>query len=207
MFLTTLLLKLYDYQPKFYNISEKNDCHDLGNGVHQSTEHLNQLGWIWGDHFLENKFCMSGHFNDLYKIKMFHPNIKVILIDVEAEDIPTMTNLRFEKTWNPFLRPSEYDKFVKKFNITHWPDKEIVINNPEIIKESFQGYDRQWYQEWLAGIDQTLVDVKIALHSLLAVRGQPLNEILEQSLDVTVDPDTQHFIHKYQIANARYIII
>ena len=92
----------------------------------------------------------------------------------------------------------EYNKFIDKFNITHWPPySPDIIDNPTIVKQSITEYDSVWFEEWKQDIDHNYVDVKIPFTSLLNADVQDIcNHI---GLDINLE--IQEFIHSYQKHN------
>lgn len=204
MFLTSVILQAFNLPVKKNNVSPLGDCHDLGNGTYASINDVNVVGWRWWERIAEDKFCNIGHYTNLSEVKKTYPDTKVVFIDVEDVDIDHMIELRFYKTFSP-MKPTDYDNFVKNFSITEWPPKDEVLSNPDLIKESFFRYDREWFKKWLSEIDFNLVDITIPFGSLLGLNDISLESILEENFSIKLNSDIIQYIKFYQEKNIRYI--
>ena len=200
-FLTSVLMRAFNLPVKKDNISNLGDCHDLGNGPRLSTEYFDEAGFVWRPDNFKYNFCINGHFNDITEIKKKYPDIKVVLINIEDDsDLRNMATLKLYK-----IIDYSYSRFVKKFNITEWPSLDDVLTNPEIIRESFIGYEQQWFKEWLDGIDFNLVDIVIPFKSVFGLNNISLESILEEKFSRNVDAEISQYIKTYQAKNREYI--
>lgn len=213
MFLTSVVLRAFNLPVKKDSISSNGDCHDLGTGGHISTEHYNQSGWKWQTDDLKDKFCISGHYSNLIKVKKTYPDIKVVLISTDDVDRRSMVELRFYKTLNSTelsLVSYEYNKFIKRFNITDWPSIDEIVNQPKLleqIKDSYIKYDTQWYDEWVNSIDLGLVDIVVPFKSVFGLNNISLKSVLEEKLSINLDASVSQYIKNYQEKNMEYITL
>jgi hypothetical protein len=196
-----VLLRIFNLPVKKDNIGSDGSCHDLGNGPHISTEYCDVVGWRWNPTEFKYKFCIPGHYNNLKEVKKTYPDIKIVLIKIDDDDIDNVSRIRLQK-----ILVSDYDKFLKKFNITNWPTLTEVLDTPTLIDDSFRKYNKLWTKEWINDINLNLVDIIIPFKSVYGINDISLESLLEEKFSISVDPEVSQFIKNYQEKNKEYII-
>jgi hypothetical protein len=201
MFFTTVFAHYLQKIDNDVSISLDGNCHNIGNGIFKDTEHVGLTGWRIEKAVNNKKNILNGHCNDLAHVKQILPNCKILLIDIGESFLKTTATMRFYKTMNPMSK-KEYDKWINRFQIKHWPDYDPdLINNPELVKNDIVSLDTVWYKEWANGIDRSLVDYVINYETILGVDNQPLTCKVAEILNKEVDPTIDEFIDKYQAIN------
>lgn len=198
MFLTSILgIGLGILNASTVKLSESGHCHDLGNGIYAGNQFIDNIGWHWSKAQSNVKPILNGHYNNLVQVKQDFPDCKIILVDVDNKNISTMTKLRFHKTMCP-MSLKEYDKFVNKFNITHWPPyNPDCIENPHTVKQSITEYDSIWFKEWQQEINHSYVDFKIPFASLL---NSDIQDICNH-IGMEINSEMEEFTRLYQKHN------
>jgi len=199
MFLTGVIAKYLGF-PCDTIISPNGHCHNLGNGNWKNTDYIELIGDYWQDK-VYTKTILFSHYQNLSQVKSLMPNIKIVLIDYDNDDVELISKFRTTKALDMIWNQEEYNKVAG----ADWPlySKDNILSSNIIQKEliKFRINDTA---NWITAIDHNLVDYAIPFKTILGLDNKSLNDAIAHLIGVTPDTLIQTFISQYQTINKEF---
>lgn len=192
MFFTTVIAKYLGEQPAV--ISSDGNCHDLGQGNWAGSDMVEMIGDYLHD-VTYTKPLLYSHVPDIAKVRQRHPDLEVILIDYDEDDIELISRLRTVKAHHLAWNETEYEKLAGPDWPPYSPDNILTSS---LIREELVQMQIPHTRAWLEQIDRSQIDSTV--HFKTIFYGN-LNQTVAELLQQPVRPDVQEFISQYQLTN------
>ena len=168
-------------------------------GLYKERITLNKINLQTGDchayHYLN---LFNGHFpEDVVNIRNTHPDSTIIYIKFDADDIPLIVTLMYNKHFK-FWIDENWEQAVKQWpeltNATTPADKEVAFFLNLTTK-----IDSNW-----GSVDLTKVDLVIDFKTVIGKDKKDLHQIIVDYLEITRLPEVDRFIDQYRSINEKY---
>jgi hypothetical protein len=178
-------------------ISERGDCHDQGNGFWQETDIIEVIGDYWKPNKNYRKPLLYAHYTDLADVKQKLPDVEIVLVDFEPDDVRLISYFRTLKAHHLTWSKKEYDIFAGP----DWPEysPNNIVDN-EMVRNELTEHQIPHTERWLTQVDRNLVDHVLQFKTIL--RGD-INQTVADIMGVTKDPELENFVREYQTVNER----
>lgn len=175
-------------------ISSNGHCHNLGNGTWNNTEDVFLIGDQWQDRVYHKPILFS-HYTNLARVRELMPNIRVVLIAYNKDDVELITRFRTIKAHHLNWTLEEYQKFAGP----DWPDyhPDNILNN-QLVQNELTELGSPYTQDWIAQVDCNLVDYVLQFKDIV---GGDVNQAIADIFGRAKDPSIDQFIQQYQTVN------
>lgn len=177
-------------------ISAMGDCHDHGNGFWQPTDIIETIGDYWQDKNYQ-KPLLYAHYTDLARVRQQLPNVQIVLVDFEPDDIRLIAYFRTIKAHSLEWNQAEYDKLAGP----DWPPySDNNIAESQLIRDELTEHRMVYTQNWLAQVDRNLVDNVLQFKTILT---GDINQTVADIMGMPVNRSLDNFVKEYQTINER----
>lgn len=177
-------------------ISELGDCHDHGNGFWRATDIIELIGDYWQDKNYQKPLLYS-HYTDLERVRNQLPNIQVVLVDFEPDDVRLISYFRTIKAHSLQWNEEEYAKLAG----TDWPAySPNNIAESKLIRDELTEHQIPHTKHWLTQVDRNLVDNVLQFKTILTGN---INQNVADIMGVPVNRTLDNFVKEYQTTNER----
>ena len=116
------------------------------------------------------------NFNEILELKKKSPDVKVVVISIEPDDLITIAKMRFHK--------------LKDKHLANGITDQISIGQ----------------RNWNDSIDYTQVDLCVKFKTIIGTSGEDLSQIITDYLDTETLPEVNEFINLYREVNTKLYI-
>jgi len=196
MFVTSLMCH-YLFGSCDTRVSNTGHCHDLGQGSWNNTDQVFLIGDHWQDRVYHKPILFS-HFTDLDRVRTFMPEIQVVLIDFQQDDVELISKLRTIKAHHPNWTAEEYAKFAGP----NWPsyDPNNILDS-KIVEQELTHLQIPHTQNWIRQVDRTKANYVLQFKDI--IRGN-INQAVAKIFGRDTDTAVQSFVEQYQRSNCKY---
>jgi hypothetical protein len=178
-------------------ISERGDCHDHGNGFWQETDIIEVIGDYWKPNKYYQRPLLYSHYTDLADVRCKFPDIKIVLVDFEPNDVRQISYFRTLKAHHLTWSRKEYDIFAGP----DWPEySPNNIIDSQIVRNELTEHQIPHTQHWLTQVDRNLVDNVLQFKTILSGN---INQAVADIMKKPVRSDLESFVKEYQTVNER----
>jgi hypothetical protein len=177
-------------------ISANGHCHDLGQGTWTNTDEVYLIGDQWQDRVYHKPILFS-HYTDLARVRELMPDITVILIDYQADDVEQISRFRTVKAHHLDWTPEEHASLAGP----DWPpyDPDNILHSPLIQHELTQAR-MPFTRSWISQVDRNQVDFVLQFKDIVA---GDINRAVAGIFGFEPDPAMQDFVAQYQQVNQK----
>lgn len=177
-------------------ISSLGDCHDHGNGSWKATDVIELIGDYWQDKNYKKPLLYS-HYTNLARVRQQLPNVHVVLVDFEPDDVELISYFRTIKAHSLQWNKDEYAKLAGP----DWPPYSANnIAESKLIRDELTQHQIPHTQKWLTQVDRNLVDNVLQFKTILT---GDINQAVANIMGVPVDRRLDNFVKEYQTTNER----
>ena len=178
-------------------ISTNGHCHDLGSGVWQEPNEIELAGDFWSGK-KSNKPIIFSHFTNLKKVKQVMPEVQIILINYNPDDVLQISTFRTMKAYTLMWSQTEYNKIAGP----DWPlyDPNNLVNS-KMIRDECIRFRIPDTVDWIQQVDKNLADYQLDFQTI--VNGD-IGSAVAKILNKPVDGEIEQFIKQYQSINRKF---
>ena len=175
-------------------ISQTGDCHDHGNGFWKPTDIIELIGDYWQDKHYQKPLLYS-HVTDLARVRRQLPNVQVVLVDFEPDDVELISYFRTVKAHSLQWNQEEYSKLAGPDWPAYSPNN---IAESRLIRDELTQHQIPHTRNWLTQVDRNLVDNVLQFKTILLGN---INQTVADIMQKPVDPSLETFVKEYQTVN------
>ena len=150
---------------------------------------------VWGDEF----FCYHLLSSDIKKIKIEHPNKKLLLIEFEEKDVEFITRMCWGKLYKITLTRERYEYCRSLIhNGSTWAEFDNWQQDPIACQHLFEMHKAS-VMPWLNKIDKSLIDIILTFEDIF--NSTRLNQTLANWCGEEPETFIEKYINRYREIN------
>ena len=154
---------------------------------------------VTGDAHNPNLPIHYHNIGDILKLKKTDPNIRIVLITFEDDDIELISKMGYFKHTKKWLANTNNLEFAMK----EWPEIAEGIKNPATREITWMQHYSTGSKRWINDIEINQADVIIDFKTIYGKTSKDLNKIIAEYFGVEHLQEVDEYINKYRLLNYR----
>ena len=141
---------------------------------------------------------ISKHYHnvgDIPILKEENPNIKIILIMFDEDDIELISKMQYLKVAKEWLKHNLDEAILT------WPELQEGIVNLDTRQQTWQNHYIEGCKHWLSAIEKDKADFIIDFKTIYGNSDTNLNQLISNYLNVPASIEVDNYITEYRLIN------